>query len=200
MSIIFFSSDMDIIAEWKKRYPLDALKVCFDSESLKEELEVSPEVLIVADYDSVANDINAYITSNTVPKSLIVLERAPEIVTGKLLISRGVKAYANSRMHLNHFSQMIETVKKGKIWTYPKLTSALANTKENTLSETSMQLLNNRLTQKEIEVVELILKGMTNDAIAASLDVTPRTIKAHVSSIFSKLHVSDRVSLILLLK
>jgi two-component system, NarL family, nitrate/nitrite response regulator NarL len=200
MSIIFFSSDMDIIEEWKKRFQLDDLKICFDSESLEDELKVFPDSFIIADYDSVTTDINRYITSNTLPKNFIVLEKAPEIATGKMLVSQGVSAYANSRMHLNHFSQMIETVKKNKVWTYPKLTSALATHKENTLSETSMQLLNNRLTQKEIEVVKLILKGMTNDAIAASLDVTTRTVKAHVSSIFSKLHVNDRVSLILLLK
>lgn len=200
MSIIFFSSNMEIVDEWKKRHQLEDLKICFDSESLETELEVSLDSLIIADYDSVASEINKLIMSDTLPKNLLVLEKSPEVVTGKMLISHGVKAYGNSRMHSNHFTHMIETVKTNKIWTYPELTSALAGFKENILSDASMKLLNNRLTQKEIEVVELILKGMTNDAIASSLDVTTRTVKAHISSIFSKLHVNDRLALVLLLK
>lgn len=191
---------MDIVDEWKRRYQLEDVKICFDNESLEYELVVFPESLIVVDYDSVATDVNKSIMSNTLPKNLLILEKAPEIATGKMLLSHGVKAYGNSRMHPNHFIQMTEAVKKNKIWTYPELTSALAESKENKLNDASMKLLKNRLTQKEIEVVELILKGMTNDAIANSLDVTTRTIKAHISSIFAKLHVNDRLALVLLLK
>jgi DNA-binding NarL/FixJ family response regulator len=32
------------------------------------------------------------------------------------------------------------------------------------------------------------------------MDITTRTVKAHISAIFSKLHINDRVSLVLLLK
>ncbi|MCD6258848.1 MAG: response regulator transcription factor [Helicobacteraceae bacterium] len=200
MNIIFFSSSMEIMDEWKKRHQLEELKICFDSESLKTELELFPESLIIADYDSVASEINNLILSDILPKNLLVLEKSPEVVTGKMLISHGVKAYGNSRMHPNNFAQMIETVQKNKIWTYPELTSALAKNKDKALSDASMKLLNNRLTHKEIEVVKLILKGMTNDAIANALDITTRTVKAHISSIFTKLHVNDRLSLVLLLK
>jgi len=62
------------------------------------------------------------------------------------------------------------------------------------------ELIENRLSQKEQEVVYLILEGFVNDAIASRLEITTRTVKAHVSAIFSKLHINDRVSLVLLLK
>ena len=140
-------------------------------------------------------------SSSSLPNYCIVLERAPEIATGRTLVSYGIKAYGNSRMLKNHFKQMLSTVKNKDIWTYPELTAALINVTNNKfLSDESMELINNRLTTKEIEVVKLILEGLTNDAIASNLDITTRTVKAHVSSIFTKLHVNDRVSLILLLK
>ena len=118
-----------------------------------------------------------------------------------MLISKGIKAYGNSRMLTHHYTQMINTVANDKIWTYPELTIALTQSqKESSISSDSKELIDNRLTQKEKEVVYLILEGLTNDAIASKLDITPRTVKAHTSSIFSKLHVNDRVSLVLLLK
>ena len=100
-----------------------------------------------------------------------------------------------------HFLQLIETVNDGNIWTYPELTSALIKgSKKITLNDEANELINSRLTQKEHEVILLILEGLTNSAISSELNITIRTVKAHVSSIFSKLHVNDRISLVLLLK
>ncbi|HHW48013.1 MAG TPA: response regulator transcription factor [Clostridiaceae bacterium] len=50
----------------------------------------------------------------------------------------------------------------------------------------------NKLTAREIEVLELIAKGMINKEIAKQLYISEKTVKNHVSSIFKKLNVSDR--------
>ncbi|WP_415398064.1 response regulator transcription factor [Sulfurimonas sp. CS5] len=201
MNIIFFSSSFDTIDEWKKRHNIEVCTSCYDLNSLNAQLNSSDSAIIIADYDSVAIDINHWISSSTLPQNLIVLERAPEITTGKMLVYHGVKAYGNSRMLTHHYMQMLQTVKNGNIWTYPALTSKLTpTTQKNSLNDDAKKLLENRLSQKESEVVYLILEGLTNDAIASRMDITTRTVKAHVSSIFSKLHINDRVSLVLLLK
>lgn len=200
MSIILFSSDIQLVDEWKSRFNITPIAVCFDSEALLEMLQKVPDAFILSDYDSIASELNKFVGANALPKNTLVLEKSPEIQTGKFLIMQGVKAYGNSRMHLNHFEQMYKTVEAKKVWTYPELTAALNTSKQHTLSSESKKLLDHRLTKKEVEVVELILKGLTNDAIATTLEITPRTVKAHVGSIFSKLHVNDRVGLILLLK
>ena len=202
MKIIFFSSNMDMIQEWENRHTLQDYTSCYDTLSLvKELINTVSDYTLIADYDTVAHEINKLISSNRLPDYTIVLERTPEISSGKMLISHGVKAYGNSRMLNIHYLQMIETVQNGKIWTYPELTSALAKSSVvKIMNEDSVQLIQHRLSPKEIEVIYLILDGLTNDAIAKELDITTRTVKAHVSSIFSKLHVNDRISLILLLK
>ena len=201
MKAIFFSSDFSMIEEWKNRHPSENIIISYDINSLELYLMKEPNSLVIADYDSVAHDINALISSNNLPTKLIVLERSPEIITGKMLISRGVKAYGNSRMLSIHYTQMIQAVHNSKVWTYPELTTALVqSTKNTTLNNDSINLIENRLTQKEQEVIYLVIEGLTNDAIASDLDITTRTVKAHMSSIFSKLHVNDRISLVLLLK
>lgn len=201
MKTIFFSLNMSIIDEWIERSKLQQSSSCSDLASLESEIEGVDSFIVVADYDSVSHDINTLIASNTLPQNTIILERSPEITTGKMLINHGVKAYGNSRMLRVHYTQMLETVSNGKVWSYPELTAALIKSIEDiSLNENAQELIEKRLTPKELEVTHLILKGMTNSAIAEELEITLRTVKAHVSSIFTKLHINDRIALVLLLK
>lgn len=201
MQVIFFGSDMDIIDEWKSRHSIEKSTTCTDIDSILNSVEDENNYIIITDYDSAASKLNTLMSSDSLPDKLIVLEKSPAIATGKLLVLRGVKAYGNSRMLKHHYNQMINTVLEGDIWTYPALTAVLVKSKEkSSLNPHSIELIEDRLSDKEEEVLYLILNGLTNDAIALGLNITTRTVKAHVSSIFSKLHVNDRVSLILLLK
>lgn len=48
------------------------------------------------------------------------------------------------------------------------------------------------LTEREAEVLRLIARGHNNQAIAAALTISHKTVKTHVSNILSKLHLADR--------
>ncbi len=48
------------------------------------------------------------------------------------------------------------------------------------------------LTQREREVLELIARGATNREIAASLFLSPHTVKEHSSSLYRKLEARNR--------
>lgn len=48
------------------------------------------------------------------------------------------------------------------------------------------------LTQRELEVLQMLAQGMGNKAIASGLTISEHTVKFHISSIFSKLNVSSR--------
>jgi NarL family two-component system response regulator LiaR len=48
------------------------------------------------------------------------------------------------------------------------------------------------LTQREVEVLKLVAKGMTNHEIAQQLSISERTVGSHVSNILEKLHLANR--------
>lgn len=202
MKILFFSSDISIVDEWKKRYEIKNFISYSDIDSLQAIMNILKDpFIVVADFDSVSNEINKLISSNTLPDCMVVLEKNPAITSGKTLIHHKVKAYGNARMSQVNFEQMIQTVSENKIWTYPELTAALAkDSAKPTINDEAKALIQERLSPKEIEVVYMILDGFCNEGIAKELKITTRTVKAHVSSIFSKLHINDRISLVLLLK
>ena len=52
------------------------------------------------------------------------------------------------------------------------------------------------LTERELEVLELIARGLNNTEIARRLVVSDKTVRNHVSSVFTKLHVADRAQAI----
>jgi DNA-binding NarL/FixJ family response regulator len=51
------------------------------------------------------------------------------------------------------------------------------------------------LTKREREVLELLVAGDTNSAIAKTLGIREQTVKDHVSGLFRKFHVRRRVAL-----
>lgn len=53
------------------------------------------------------------------------------------------------------------------------------------------------LTRREREIVQLIAGGASNKQVASELDISERTVKGHLSNVFQKLGVSDRLKLML---
>ena len=49
------------------------------------------------------------------------------------------------------------------------------------------------LTERELDVLRLVAEGMANKQIARRLGISERTVKAHLTSVFQRLGVSDRV-------
>jgi DNA-binding NarL/FixJ family response regulator len=56
------------------------------------------------------------------------------------------------------------------------------------------------LTKREIEVAKSVADGCSNREIAERLNISERTVKARLTSIFQKLDVRDRVQLALLMR
>ncbi|MDY6940044.1 MAG: LuxR C-terminal-related transcriptional regulator [Cyanobacteriota bacterium] len=52
------------------------------------------------------------------------------------------------------------------------------------------------LSERELQVIELIASGLTNQEIATSLEISKRTVDNHISNILNKTPPSNRVALV----
>jgi len=106
--------------------------------------------------------------------------------------------------------QAVDSVLKGDIWIQrhlvPRIIGTLVNMKPDTAepvdatqSIESSALLTT-LSSRELDVANMIRVGENNKAIADTLDISERTVKAHLTSIFKKLEVPDRLHLALYMK
>ncbi|WP_448574348.1 photosynthetic electron transport-dependent transcriptional regulator PedR [Trichothermofontia sp.] len=55
----------------------------------------------------------------------------------------------------------------------------------------------NVLSDRELQIVELVASGLTNQEIAARLDISKRTVDNHISNILTKTETENRTALVL---
>lgn len=53
------------------------------------------------------------------------------------------------------------------------------------------------LTKRKFEILALLCKGLSNKEIAKTLNLSPQTVKVHLSEIFRELNVKTRLSAVL---
>lgn len=83
----------------------------------------------------------------------------------------------------------ITLVDEGEIYIEPSLTTDINS---NLVKREIVKEKLEELTVREIEVLKMLSKGLLNKEIAATLNISERTVKNHVSNIFKKINVSDR--------
>lgn len=54
-----------------------------------------------------------------------------------------------------------------------------------------------RLTDREMEVLLLVARGLSNDEIASTLTISIKTVKTHIGNLLAKLHARDRTHLVI---
>lgn len=132
---------------------------------------------------------------------VVVLSAIPDFSEAVNLLQQGVRGYGNRRMRQANLKQAIENVKEGQIWLPPSIISKLIGTvgqgdKSNSIKNTtSRATLLSRLSKREQEVALLVAEGMSNQEVADRLYVSLRTVKAHLSSIYEKTAVRNRLEL-----
>lgn len=177
------------------------VKQARDFDSVIALMEKFPESVVIIHLSSCKGDIfkkmGEIVKSN--PKcKILALSDIPAFAEGKRLMQIGVKGYGNSRLAAVHMIQAVEYLSSGNLWVYPEFIQQMIKDTIKPSEEPSVDL--SPLTKREKEIAYLIAQGLSNRDIAESINISERTVKAHLSSVYDKLNLNDRLSLALLFK
>jgi DNA-binding NarL/FixJ family response regulator len=114
-------------------------------------------------------------------------------------LEAGAAGYLLKDVSTSDLIEAIRSVHSGESVLHPAVARKVINHfvrhSDESHSETGDPL--ERLTDREMEVLKLAGKGMTNREIAADLTISIRTVQVHLSNVFSKLGVGSRTEAVL---
>lgn len=112
----------------------------------------------------------------------------------------GAKSYCNSHMATLHYHQMFQLLENGQSWFPPEMLDETFKLAQQSVKPAVNQQQLEVLTAREKDIAEAVAEGKSNRQIAELYDISEPTVKTHLSNIFRKLELKDRVGLVLYLK
>lgn len=106
-------------------------------------------------------------------------------------ISLGADGYLLKDMEPEELLEQIKRALNGKMVLSEAVTQILATAIRSPNNKSSGEI--DALTQRELEILKLIAKGLSNKLIARELDISDGTVKVHVKHLLKKLHLRSRV-------
>jgi len=188
---------------------IEVVKECTDGNAVLNYLtESTPDVILMDINMPNLNGVEA--TKEALRKypdlKIIILSIHDDEAYVFQTLKNGAKGYLLKDMEASELIEAIRLVHNGKAYIHPKVTGKLIDEfrrlseieKESEVKAKDSFALENLLTRREIEVLELLVRGKSNRAIAETIFISEKTVKNHVSSILAKLNVDDRTQAVLL--
>ena len=179
-------------------------EVVADAESAEDIVELvwqtRPDVLLLDIRMPQGSGLDAVpavlkISPNTQVLVLTASDDKEDHVRAFRLGAKGVILKDSARQTL---MQAIRTVCRGDVWMDPRMSGVLAEELSHMGDgEPISTRQENGLTERELEIVRLVASGYKNKEVGATLAISERTVKTHLTNIFQKLGVRDRVGLVM---
>jgi len=127
----------------------------------------------------------------------VIASVRPSDEEGVQVITVGALGYCHAYAPAATLTHVLKAVKTGSVWMGASLVSRLLR-QIDTLAPSPQKWCHDALTERERAIALRIAQGESNSMIATALGVSERTVKAHLTSIFEKLDLKDRLQLALL--
>jgi len=159
--------------------------------------KLQPDIVLLDLVMPVMDGIEATkkITQNSPQTKVIILTSFGEQEKVIPAIRAGAKGYLLKDIAPDDLVQAVRMTYSGQVQLHPEvaknLMTAIAENEAGSINQIQTHGTG-ELTEREIEVLQLIADGLSNHKIAEKLVISEKTVKSHVSSILSKLHLEDR--------
>jgi DNA-binding NarL/FixJ family response regulator len=207
MAILLATRDDDVAGRCLRavsaEHHLDVVK---SAAEVAERLGSQPPLVVILDSEVLARPIErevAQIVALAGTARVIVMTPVFDEEEEIALLKSGVKGCCRRGIDPESLKQVLGVASSGGVWVtrtlVPRLVSELrryAQAARAAVPKKEDDKLKS-LTQREKDIVTLIVSGSTNKQVAEALDISERTVKGHLSNIFQKLDVPDRLKLVL---
>jgi len=146
---------------------------------------------------------------NGIECAKIIVKKFPEVKIAMLsmhqessvikhLMEIGVQGYMLKTIPSDELIFAIKTIHAGKEYFNASITKALLNpdTKTSSINLVEKSPVLNELTTREIEIIKLISKGLTNVQIGEKIFISPRTVDTHRTNMMKKIGVNNVAGLV----
>ncbi|MEG0114347.1 MAG: response regulator transcription factor [Comamonas sp.] len=127
---------------------------------------------------------------------VLVLSSRPSDDAGRQALASGISGYAHAYSTPATLTSILHSVATGNIWLGRSLLQRLLRDVDTRLPEPGEPWAQ-QLSAREQEVARYASMGESNAEIAERLSISERTVRAHLSAVFEKLQVQDRLMLAL---
>ncbi|MFZ2303055.1 MAG: response regulator transcription factor [Gallionella sp.] len=193
---LFIAPDAKLRANWREAFP---------EASLCGRVPANPDadiiwVLLPEEGDVVK--LLAECRSSAGKRRIIAISDVPGDKQGMDALRAGVVGYCNGHAAPAVLQQVASTVLGGGLWVgqslLQRLLSGIARVAATKFTPPEPSAWAFDLTEREVEVARAVATGLGNKDIAKQFNITERTVKAHLGSVFDKLKLRDRMHLTLL--
>ncbi|MES2674072.1 MAG: response regulator transcription factor [Pseudomonadota bacterium] len=193
MQHIFLTQANVISPRWQQAFPL--AKIIDNTDDLP--LSFNDVMLwVLLDHAQLKKNIAMWVAAGARIVGLAKIESSDQ---AKLTMESGASGYLHYLAAEPVLLQVSQVVQLGGLWLGADLLRQLVFATANTVTTTQAASLLHSLTLREKSVAEAVAAGKTNKEVARELDITERTVKAHLSAVFEKLDVRDRLHLVLVM-
>jgi two-component system NarL family response regulator len=167
------------------------------TEALEKAVETTPDIVLMDVRMPKRGGIDACTAiKDAVPSTkIIMLTISDEEADLYDAIKAGAMGYLLKEISIEEVASAIRAVHGGQSLISPSMASKLLNEFASMIKRTDerQQLPTPRLTEREMEVLRLVAKGMNNRDIAKQLFISENTVKNHIRNILEKLQLHSRM-------
>ena len=196
MKLYIWSKRDDLCERWQRQ--LQGANV--QRIELERVVALPQDAVVLLHWSALEADQQRWLMQQTGALRLVALTDVPEDQEGINLLRAGFRGYANTFIQGELLEQLIRAVERGDIWAGPQLLQRLLRHLLQQKTPTAPEHTTPEqwhLSGRELQVMEGLRRGDSNKEIARELNITERTVKAHVSAILEKAKARDRIDLIL---
>lgn len=132
---------------------------------------------------------------------IVILANAPDQAEALMALGQGAVGYCHAYSPAEVLAEVKTVITHGGIWLGRELLQHLIAASSQLVATSPQRAAQTLalLTAREQQVALAAAKGFSNKEIARKLDITERTVKAHLSATFERLGIRDRLQLALML-